>query len=175
LAGRYDNLILTQFLAPIECLKIPALLTNSFLSIYAALLSQEDIYQIQISCGIESGLYTELKYLKKIYKSIYGEQQARPEAEFLDEIQTKIIRDFLHAIHSHLYSFALSFPFLQTHAASYSFCSSTAVHCKGERSTVLRRNDTVKKLRSLNLLFSCLFHIGRKTVHVGAEKIITLY
>jgi hypothetical protein len=34
---------------------------------------------------------------------------------------------------------------------------------------------TVKKLRSLNLLFSCLFHIGHKSVHVGAEKIITLY
>ncbi len=34
---------------------------------------------------------------------------------------------------------------------------------------------TVKKLRSLNLLFSCVFRIGRKFVHVGAEKIITLY
>jgi hypothetical protein len=34
---------------------------------------------------------------------------------------------------------------------------------------------TVKKLRSLNLLFSCVFRIGRKFVHVGAKKIITLY
>ncbi len=34
---------------------------------------------------------------------------------------------------------------------------------------------TVKKLRSLNLLFSGIFHIGRKIVHVGAEKFITLY
>jgi hypothetical protein len=34
---------------------------------------------------------------------------------------------------------------------------------------------TVKKLRSLNLLFSCVLRIGRKFVHVGAEKIITLY
>ncbi len=34
---------------------------------------------------------------------------------------------------------------------------------------------TVKKLLSLNLLFSCVFCIGRKTVHVGAEKIVTLY
>jgi hypothetical protein len=34
---------------------------------------------------------------------------------------------------------------------------------------------TVKKLRSLNLLFSCVFRIGRKFVHDGAEKIITLY
>jgi hypothetical protein len=34
---------------------------------------------------------------------------------------------------------------------------------------------TVKKLQSLNLLFSCMFRIGRKFVHVGAEKINTLY
>ncbi len=42
-----------------------------------------------------------------------------PEAEFLDENQTKV---FLLAIHSHLYSFALRFLFLPTHATSYSFC-----------------------------------------------------
>jgi hypothetical protein len=36
-------------------------------------------------------------------------------------------------------------------------------------------SNTVKKLRSRNLLFSCMFHIERKTVHDGAEKIITLY
>ncbi len=35
------------------------------------------------------------------------------EAEFLDEIQTKVLRVFLLAIHSHLYSFALRFLFLQ--------------------------------------------------------------
>ncbi len=29
-----------------------------------------------------------------------------PEAEFLDEIQRKVLRVFLLAIHSHLYSFA---------------------------------------------------------------------
>jgi hypothetical protein len=29
-----------------------------------------------------------------------------PEAEFLDEIQTKVLRVFLLVIHSHLYSFA---------------------------------------------------------------------
>jgi hypothetical protein len=34
-----------------------------------------------------------------------------PEAEFLDEIQTKVFRVFLLAIHSHLYSFALRFLF----------------------------------------------------------------
>jgi hypothetical protein len=44
-----------------------------------------------------------------------------PEAEFLDEIQTKVSRVFLLAIHSHLYSFALRFIFLQTHTTSYSF------------------------------------------------------
>jgi hypothetical protein len=43
------------------------------------------------------------------------------EAEFLDEIQTKIVRDFLLAIHSHLYSFVLRFLFIHTHATSYSF------------------------------------------------------
>jgi hypothetical protein len=39
--------------------------------------------------------------------------QDRPEAEFLDEIQTKVLRVFLLDIHSHLYSFALRFLFLQ--------------------------------------------------------------
>jgi hypothetical protein len=38
--------------------------------------------------------------------------ESTPEAEFLDEIQTKV----LLAIHSHLCSFALRFLFLQTHA-----------------------------------------------------------
>jgi hypothetical protein len=32
-----------------------------------------------------------------------------PEAEFLDEIQTKVLKVFLPAIHSHPYSFALRF------------------------------------------------------------------
>jgi hypothetical protein len=43
------------------------------------------------------------------------------EAEFLDEIQTKVLRVFLLAIRSHLYSFALRFLFLQTHTTSYNF------------------------------------------------------
>jgi hypothetical protein len=38
-----------------------------------------------------------------------------------DEIQTKVSRVFLLAIHSHLYSFALRLLVLQTHATSYSF------------------------------------------------------
>jgi hypothetical protein len=63
------------------------------------------------------------------YEGMHG-----PEAELLDEIQTEVFRVFLLAlIHSHLYSFALRFIFLQTHANSYSFYSSVAVHCKRER------------------------------------------
>jgi hypothetical protein len=50
-----------------------------------------------------------------------------PDAEFLDEIQTKDLRAFLLAIHSYLYSFALRLIFLQTHATSYSFYSSVTV------------------------------------------------
>jgi hypothetical protein len=44
-----------------------------------------------------------------------------PEAEFLDEIQTQVLRDFLLVTQSHLYNFALRFLFLQTHATSYRF------------------------------------------------------
>ena len=47
----------------------------------------------------------------------------------MDEIRTKILRVFFIAIHSHLYSFALRFLFLQTHTTSYSFYSSVTVHC----------------------------------------------
>jgi hypothetical protein len=56
---------------------------------------------------------------------------ASPKAEFLYEIQTKVLKVFLLAIHNHLYSFA--FLFLQTHATSYSFYRSVTEHCKGER------------------------------------------
>jgi hypothetical protein len=45
------------------------------------------------------------------------------EAEFLDEIETKILRVFILAIRRHLYSFYLKFLCLQTHATSYSFLS----------------------------------------------------
>ncbi len=53
-----------------------------------------------------------------------------PEAEILDEIETKILRVFLLAIHSHLFSFALRFLFLQTQASTYSLYSSFTVYCK---------------------------------------------
>jgi hypothetical protein len=57
------------------------------------------------------------------------------EVKFLDEIETKVSRVFLLAIHSHLYSFALRFFFLQTHAISYSFFSvlQYTVKEKGEK------------------------------------------
>jgi hypothetical protein len=61
--------------------------------------------------------------VERLPKAIYD---PLPEAEFSDKIQTKILRVFLLVIHSHLYSFALRFLFLTTHATSYSFC-------KGER------------------------------------------
>jgi hypothetical protein len=47
----------------------------------------------------------------------YRLQQAS-EAEFLIEIQTKVLRVVLLVILSHLYSFALRFLFLQTHTVS---------------------------------------------------------
>jgi hypothetical protein len=57
------------------------------------------------------------------------------EAKFLGTIQTKVLRVFLLAIHSHLYSFAVRFMFLQiqatfyvvfqTHATSYRFIQFT--------------------------------------------------
>ncbi len=46
------------------------------------------------------------------------------EVKFLDKIQTKVLRVFLLAIHSHLYSFSLRFLVLRTHATSYNFYSS---------------------------------------------------
>ena len=59
----------------------------------------------------------------------------RTEAEFFDEIQTKVLTVFLLANHSHLYSFALSFLFLRTHVTSYYFNSKVTytVKEKGEK------------------------------------------
>jgi hypothetical protein len=56
-----------------------------------------------------------------------GTLVVHPEAEFWDEIQTKVlirVSSLLPGIHRHLYSFALRFLFLQTPATSYSFYSS---------------------------------------------------
>jgi hypothetical protein len=41
-----------------------------------------------------------------------------PEAEFFDEIQTKVLRVFLLAILSHIYSFTMRILFDQTHTTS---------------------------------------------------------
>jgi hypothetical protein len=56
--------------------------------------------------------------------------QATVQDRILGRNQGKV---FLLAIHGHLYSFALRFLFLQTHATSSSFWRSVTVHCKGER------------------------------------------
>ncbi len=63
-------------------------------------------------------------------------QHDAAEAEFLEEIQAKV----LLAIHSHLFSLALRFLFLQTHTTSYSFYRSTTVHCIGERNKPDRKS-----------------------------------
>jgi hypothetical protein len=53
---------------------------------------------------------------------VAGSQPMSTEAEFLDEIQTKVLNVFLLVIHSHIYSFDLIYLFRQTHATCYSFC-----------------------------------------------------
>ncbi len=53
----------------------------------------------------------------------------RPEAKFLDEIQTKVLRFVLLAIQSHLYSFALRFLFLHK-LTQPTFLQCVTVQCK---------------------------------------------
>ncbi len=78
---------------------------------------------------IRNSLQTLHTFSKQLWiKYITSDEALNTETEFLDEIQTKILRVFLLAIHSHLYSFALRFQFLQTHASSYSFYSSDTEH-----------------------------------------------
>ncbi len=43
----------------------------------------------------------------------YSEKKTRHEAEFLDEIQSKVSRVFLHAIQSHPYGFAIDLYFFK--------------------------------------------------------------
>ncbi len=64
----------------------------------------------------------------KIFTSA-GVVHAISEAEFLD---TKVLRIFLGAIQSHLYSFASRFLVLQIHATSYSFNSALMYTVKEE-------------------------------------------
>ncbi len=70
----------------------------------------------------ENNGYVVFKLKFYEYPGCWYRLQQASEAVFLDEIQKKILRVFLLVIHSHLYSFALRFLFLQTHATSYSFC-----------------------------------------------------
>ncbi len=63
------------------------------------------------------------RYVLGFLMSRGGSDGKSPEAKFLDEIQTKVLRVFRLVIHSHLYIIALRFIFLQTHATSYSFYS----------------------------------------------------
>jgi hypothetical protein len=65
----------------------------------------------------------------------------RPEAEFLDEIQTQVLRSSCYS-KSPLYSFALRVLFLKAHETSYRFLQSVAVHCKGERRKTLIENHS---------------------------------
>jgi hypothetical protein len=70
--------------------------------------------------------------------------QDQPEAEFLDEIQTKILRVFLFATHCHLYSLTFRFLFLKTHAASYEYFQTHAISCvflQLSYCTLQRRNE----------------------------------
>jgi hypothetical protein len=50
-----------------------------------------------------------------------GDQGIGTEVEFLDEIQTEVLRVSLIAIHSHRHSFALRCLILKTHETSYNF------------------------------------------------------
>ena len=65
--------------------------------------------------GVDSKNYTVHTHATSIYLNT---RLACAEAEFLDEIQTKVLRVFLLAIHSELYSFVLRCLFLQTHTSS---------------------------------------------------------
>jgi hypothetical protein len=69
-----------------------------------------------------------------------------PEAEFLDEIQTKVLKVFLLAIQSHLYSFALRFLFLQTHATFYNFFSALLYTIKEKGGNLLENHTHFPKV-----------------------------
>jgi hypothetical protein len=53
-------------------------------------------------------IFAKKVFSKELRRKCDGNYR-RPEAEFLDEIQTKILRVYLLAIYRHLYSFALSY------------------------------------------------------------------
>ncbi len=65
--------------------------------------------------------WSYVSFMHKIDVACMESLEYCTEAEFLDEIQIKVLIVFLRAIHNHLYSFGLRFLFFQTHATSYSF------------------------------------------------------
>jgi hypothetical protein len=60
-------------------------------------------------------------------------EEGNPEDEFLDEIQTKVLRVSLLAIHRHLYNSALRFPFFKLTQPLTISTVQVTVLCKGER------------------------------------------
>jgi hypothetical protein len=89
--------------------------TISLAELYAlshTLKTKQEIYYT----GSIATYYLELQWAIRKMSLITA-----PEAEFLDEIQTNILRVFLLAIYSQLYRFALRFLFPQTHSTSYIF------------------------------------------------------
>jgi hypothetical protein len=61
LAGRYDNPIPPRFLAPIDCLKIPALLEEICGSILG---------HMNVEIGAEAALFLEKEYIKGILVAV---------------------------------------------------------------------------------------------------------
>ncbi len=93
----------------------------------------------------EYGIVCHLKLIL-LYQLFDTSSKARPEAEFFDEIQTKVFRVFFLAIQSHLYSFALKLLFPQTHATStpepLTVSTVYIVHFKGERRKIWQKITT---------------------------------
>ncbi len=54
-----------------------------------------------------------IHYLDVHFCTVNGRGGGGQEAEFLDEIQTKVLRVYLRAMQSHFYTFALRFYFLK--------------------------------------------------------------
>ncbi len=70
------------------------------------------------------------------------------KAEFLDEIQTKVLRVFVLTIQSPLYSFALRFPFLQTQTTSYSFCNELLYTVKEKGGKIYRKHTLFQEIHT---------------------------
>ncbi len=89
----------------------------------------------------------------------------QPWGRILGENPDRSLKSFLVAIHSHLYSFALTFLFLQTHATSYSFYSSVTPHCKGEWiKTTHKGTSSLRTLMSSASVIFSHFSGGKQVV-----------